>query len=298
MVVKSRDLGLLFVLGAIWGASYLFIRVAAPVLRPFPLVFIRLALGGGALLIYALITHRTIPWRENWKKYAIVGAFNCALPFALISTAALQLTASFSAMLNATTPLFTAVVAAFWLKDALTFKKIAGLACGMIGVAVIVGWQPTPLDSTGMTAAIFLLIAALSYGVGTVYGRAALRNSDSYGNAVGQLLVGGAWIFPFAVTNLPTAPPTAAAVGAALALGFLCTGVAYLLYFRLLASAGATATASVTFLVPCFSSLWGTLILGETIYINEIIGFGIILIGLTLVTGILVRRRVDVAVAA
>ncbi|MDZ4765557.1 MAG: DMT family transporter [Chloroflexota bacterium] len=294
--MKSRDVVLLFVLGAIWGASYLFIRIAAPVLRPFPLVFIRLALGGGALFVYALITHRTIPWRANWKKYAIIGALNCALPFALISTAALNLTASFSSMLNATTPLFTAVVAALWLKDALTLNKIIGLALGLTGVAIIVGWQPTPLDSAGIFAAILLLIAALSYATGTVYGRSALTGSDSYGNAVGQLLLGGVWIFPFAVTNPPQMTPTVSALAAVLMLGLLSTSVAYLIYFRLLASVGATATASVTFLVPFFSSLWGMLILGEEIYLNEIIGFGIILVGLTLVTGLLARRHVEVAV--
>lgn len=289
---------LLFVLGAIWGASYLFIRVAAPVLRPIPLVFIRLLLGGGTLFLFGMITHRTIPWRANWKKYTIIGLFNCAIPFTLISTAALSLTSSFSAMLNATTPLFTAVVAALWLKDALTAKKIIGLAFGLIGVGIIVGWQPTPLDSNALIAALLLLLAALSYGVATVYGRAQLRGSDSFGNAVGQLLLGGVWILPFAVMNPPQTAPTVDAIAAVLALALLSTSVAYLIYFQLLASAGATATASVTFLVPFFSSLWGAVILHEEIHVNELIGFGVILIGLVLVTDLIVgRRRVDMAVA-
>lgn len=293
--LKSRDLALLFLLGAIWGASYLFIRVASPVLRPFPLVFVRLLLGGGALLIYALLMRRTIPWREHGRHYIIMGLFNCALPFSLISTAALNLTASFSAMLNATTPLFTAVVAALWLKDALTIRKLIGLACGMVGVAIIVGWQPTPLDSVGLMSAGLLLAAALAYGVGTVYGRRSLKGVEPLGSAVGQLLLGSLWVMPFAAANPPVMTPTLDVLAATLLLSLLSTSVAYVIYFRLLTNIGATATASVTFLVPFFASVWGAVILRESVQPNEIIGFLIILVGLTQVTGLLARRPVPVA---
>lgn len=288
--MKARDAGWLFILGGIWGASYLFIRVASPVLGPFPLVFIRLLLGGGALFLFARLSGQVVPWRQQWRRYLFVGLFNCALPFSLISTAALNLTASFSAMLNATTPLFTAVVAAVWLKDPFTARKLIGLGCGLAGVGIIVGWQPVPLDTPALVSALLLLGAAVSYAVATVFSKANFKGADPVGTAVGQLLVGSLWVMPFAAANPPTMPPTAAALGALLGLALLSTSVAYLIYFRLIASAGATVTASVTFLVPFFSSFWGAVILNETIYLNEFIGFAVILVGLTLVTGLLARR--------
>lgn len=288
--MKPRDVALLFLLGAIWGASYLFIRVASPVLRPFPLVFLRLLLGGGVLLLFALMMHRTVPWREHWQHYLIAGLINCAVPFSLISTAALNLTASFSAMLNATTPIFTAVVAAFWLKDRLTAAKLVGLVFGLSGVAIIVGWQPTPLDSVGLLSAGMLIAAAICYACGVVYSKKVFQSADPIGTSVGQLLFGGIWVLPLALANPPQVEPTAAAIAAMLALSLLSTSVGYLIYFRLLRASGATATASVTFLVPFFSSLWGAVVLGEVIHINEVIGFGVIIVGLTLVTGLLARR--------
>jgi drug/metabolite transporter (DMT)-like permease len=281
---------LLLLLGAIWGASYLFIRVASPVFRPFPLVFLRLLLGGGMLLVFALVMHRTIPWRENWRSYLIAGLFNCAIPFSLISTAALNLTASFSAMLNATTPIFTAVVAAFWLKDRLTPAKIVGLVFGLTGVAIIVGWQPTPLDSVGLLSAGMLIAAAVCYAGGVVYSKKVFKSADPIGTSVGQLLFGGVWVLPLALANPPQVEPTPAAIASVLLLSLLSTSVGYMIYFHLIGTSGATATASVTFLVPFFSSLWGAVVLGEVIHVNEVIGFGVIIVGLTLVTGMLARR--------
>lgn len=288
--MKPRDGALLLLLGAIWGASYLFIRVASPVFRPFPLVFLRLLLGGGMLLVFALVMHRTIPWRENWRSYLIAGLFNCAIPFSLISTAALNLTASFSAMLNATTPIFTAVVAAFWLKDRLTPAKIVGLVFGLTGVAIIVGWQPTPLDSVGLLSAGMLIAAAVCYAGGVVYSKKVFKSADPIGTSVGQLLFGGVWVLPLALANPPQVEPTPAAIASVLLLSLLSTSVGYMIYFHLIGTSGATATASVTFLVPFFSSLWGAVVLGEVIHVNEVIGFGVIIVGLTLVTGMLARR--------
>ncbi len=288
-------MALLFVLGAIWGASYLFIRVASPVLRPFPLVFLRLLLGGGALFLVAVGMHRAIPWREHWQHYLIAGLINCALPFSLISTAALNLTASFSAMLNATTPIFTAVVAALWLKERLTAAKIIGLVCGMSGVGIIVGWQPTPLDTVGLLSAGMLTAASISYACGVVYSKKVFQSADPISTSVGQLLLGGIGVLPLALANPPQVEPTPAALAAMLALSLLSTSVGYLIYFRLLGASGATATASVTFLVPVFSSLWGAVVLGEVIHINEMIGFGAIMVGLTLVTGLLARRPTPTA---
>jgi drug/metabolite transporter (DMT)-like permease len=289
-ILRLRDAAWLLLLGAIWGGSYLFIRVASPVLRPFPLVFIRLALGGGVLLAAALMMKRSIPWRRHGRSYLIAGLVNCALPFSLISIAALNLTASFSAMLNATTPIFTAVIAAFWLKDRLTTAKIVGLTCGLLGVAVIVGWQPTPLDAVGLLSAGMLIASSVCYAAGAVYSKKVFQNADPISTSVGQLLSGGIWVLPLALVDPPRAALTPAALASALGLGLLSTAFGYLIYFRLLNASGATATASVTFLIPFFSSVWGAVVLGETIHANEVIGFGAILVGLTLVTEMLARR--------
>jgi drug/metabolite transporter (DMT)-like permease len=287
--MKLRDFGLLLTLAAVWGASFLFIRMGAPVLRPFPLVTIRVLLAGIALLIYAVIVAHQVDWRARWQHYLMLGLLNNALPYVLIATAQLNLTASLASMLNATTPLFSAVVAALWLKDKLSGKKILGLVLGLVGVAIIVGWRPTPLDSVSILSIGASLGAAGSYGVASVYAKQYFKGVPVLSVAIGQLFSAGLFTLPLAVLNPPVAMPSLTIVLAMIGLALVSTAFAYLLYFRLIATAGPTAAASVTFLIPFFSSLWGFIFLQEGIDPSEIVGFGVILMGLVLVLGLQVR---------
>jgi drug/metabolite transporter (DMT)-like permease len=284
--MKLRDVVLLFVLAGVWGASFLFVRVAVPVLGPLPLVAARVLIGGLILLAYAASIGHAPDWRANWRRYLLIGLLNNAIPFTLIATAQLHLTASFAALLNATTPLFSAVVAAIWIKDKLTAAKIIGLLLGILGVGVIVGWQPTALGSDQLISIVLMLGATCSYGIAAVYGRVGFSGVNPVSTATGQLLASSAMMLPLALLNPPTQSIQPMTVLAMLGLAVLSTALAYRIYFHLIASAGPTTAASVTLLIPFFSSLWGTIFLGEQLYANEVFGFGIILAGLLLVTGL------------
>lgn len=283
--MKAHEVGLLFILAALWGASFLFMRIAAPILQPFPLVTIRVFLAGFFLLAILLQTRQSLHWREHRWDYVVVGLLQNALPFALIATAQLKLTASMAAMLNATTPLFTAVVAAIWLGHRLTSRKIIGIVCGLVGVGMLVGWQPEPLRGTDLLYAGASLAAALCYGLAAVYSKLHFRNIAPLPIVVGQLFSAGAWTLIPAFLLPPTGEPTTKVIYSMVGLSIFCTAIAYLIYFHLIATTGPTSAASVTFLVPFFSSLWGAIFLNETVSIGQGVGFVIILSGLWLVTG-------------
>src|SRR5215203_5471163 len=151
--MAARDLGALILLAALWGASYIFIRVAVPALGPFVLMGARVALASGALALYAVILARGMPkFRSRWKEFLIVGAANSAIPFTLIAAAEIELTASLAAILNSTTALFVAVVAAVWIGESLTVRRVVGLLLGFAGVVVLVGWDPVPLNGAVLLA--------------------------------------------------------------------------------------------------------------------------------------------------
>lgn len=284
--MSLRDTFLLFVLAALWGASFLFVRVAVPILGPFPLVASRVLLGGVVLLIYALIIGQTLEWRKHWRRFAIIGLLNNVIPYTLIAIAQLTLTASLAALLNATVPLFSAVIAAIWINDRLTVPKVVGLFLGIIGVGIIMGWQNEGLDSTRIVSILLMLGATLSYGVAVVYGKIAFSGINPIATSTGQLLSSSALILPIAMFNPPTETITGVTVISVLGLAVLSTSIAYLIYFHLIESAGPTNAASVTLLIPFFSSLWGAIFLGEQLHLNEVIGFMVILAGLLLVTGL------------
>lgn len=284
--MKLRDGMLLFLLAALWGASFLFVRIAVPVLGPFPLVAARVLLGGTILLVYAVFIHQLPNWRLNWKRYLLIGLFNNVIPFTLIATAQLNLTASFAALLNATTPLFSAVIAALWIKERLTAVKVVGLLLGIVGVAVVVGWQPDTLDTPRLLSIAMMLGATLSYGIASVYGKVAFKETKPIATATGQLISSSALILPIALINPPQHSVEPITVVATLGLALFSTSIAYIIYFHLIKSSGPTIAASVTLLIPFFSSLWGAIFLSEQLYSNEVIGFLIILIGLCLVTGL------------
>jgi drug/metabolite transporter (DMT)-like permease len=284
--MKVRDLALLFLLAGLWGASFLFVRIAVPVLGPIPLVAARVLLGGGLLLLYARYIGQVVGWRQRWQRYLLLGLLNNAIPFTLIATAQLHLTASSAALLNATTPLFSAIIAAIWIKERLTAAKLIGLGLGLVGVGIVVGWQPEALNPTRLVSIALMLTAACAYGLAAVYGKVTFKGISPLATSTGQLLGSSMLMIPFALLQPPLRPVDGIVVVSVLGLAVLSTAAAYLIYFRLIDHAGPTIAASVTLLIPFFSSLWGGLFLGETLYTNELFGFAIILSGLLLVTGL------------
>jgi drug/metabolite transporter (DMT)-like permease len=297
--MKLRDFAMLMFLASIWGASFLFIHIAVPVFGPVPLVTFRVLLAGAILLGYAYFKKETLDYRSNWKQFILLGTLNSAIPFSLIAFASLHLNTSTTALLNTSTPLFTAILSAFLLKDAFTPQKVVGLVLGVIGVGFVVGWSPFDLSTTTILAIGASLSAGFFYGLGTVFAKSHFQKIPAVTMAIGQQFGAGLVLTPFAVTNLPSTMTTDALIPAII-LGVLCTAFAYLLYFTLVRNAGATNTSTVTLLVPVFSIVWAAIFLGEEIQPGQIFGFTIILVGLVLLTGLytnFVKTKRDVKIA-
>src|ERR671914_1369405 len=190
-------------LGALWGGSFLFIRVAVPSLGPFLLVELRAGLAVAALFLYALAVSSMPKILGRWRSFLVLGFFNAALPFSLISAAEIHLTASLAAILNSTTVMFTAIVAAVWMGDALTARKVVGIVLGIVGVSVLVGWDPLPLNGAVLLAVAAMLLASLSYALGATYAKRSFWGTPPLGMAIGQLGGAAVLLLPLAVVSVP-----------------------------------------------------------------------------------------------
>jgi drug/metabolite transporter (DMT)-like permease len=284
--MRPKDLGALILLGALWGGSFLFIRVAVPTLGPFVLMELRVGLAAVALTLYAVALGRLPKLRDRWREFLIIGTVNAATPFSLIAAAEINLTASLAAILNSTTVLFTAVVAAMWMGEALTARKVVGVVSGIVGVAVLVGWDPIPLNGVVLLSVGAMLGASLSYALGAVYVKRTFAGTPPVTMAIGQQTGAATVLLPLATVTFPGEGPSAAVVLSVLGLALLSTAVAYLLYFRLIENVGPTSTVTVTLLVPVFGLLFGVLLLDEPFGLGTLVGLAIILSSVTLVTGI------------
>jgi drug/metabolite transporter (DMT)-like permease len=288
--MNPKEIMALILLGALWGGSFLFIRIAVPALGPFVLVELRVGLAALALALYALAVSRLPGLRSLWKEFLVIGTINAALPFTLIATAELHLTASLAAILNSTTALFTAAVAAAWIGEALTVKKVVALLMGIVGVALVVGWTPIVLSRLVLLSVGAMLAAAFCYALGSVYAKRTFVGTPPLTMAIGQQTGAAALLLPSAAASLPGEVPSSAVTLSVLGLALLCTAAAYLLYFYLIENAGPTKTLTVTFLIPVFGLLFGVLFLSEPVGIGTFVGLGTILLSVALVTGVRLGR--------
>ncbi|MFZ6641954.1 DMT family transporter [Undibacterium sp. TC4M20W] len=270
--MRSADLLRLISLAAIWGASFLFMRVLAPVVGVLWSAEVRVGLAGIALLTMMYVTNRAMNFRTNWKSFLILGTINSALPFALYSYAALSIPAGYSAIVNATSPLWGAVMGAAFLGERLTLRKMAGMAIGVLGVAFLVRLGPVEFNSKLVLAVLACVGATLCYAIVGIYTKKKLTGITPMQMATGSQVGAAFVLMPF----LPLAPVqgeiTATIAMVAVALALLCSAVAYLIYFRLMADLGPTKALTVTFLIPLFALLWGYLFLNEHITMNTVIG--------------------------
>jgi drug/metabolite transporter (DMT)-like permease len=282
----TRDLGALLLLSALWGASFIYIRVAVPALGPFVLVELRVGLAAVALALCAALVGRLPKLRGRWRQFALLGAVNVAIPFSLISTAEINLTASLAAILNSTTVMFTAVVAAVWMGDALTARKLVGVALGIVGVTVLVGWDPIAMNWAVALSVGAMLAASLAYALGSVYAKRTFADSPPLAIASGQLTGAAMLMLPLAAVSAPEQSPSTIVVLSVLGLALPSTAVAYMLYFRLIANVGPTSTSTVTLLVPLFGLLFGVVLLDEPVGVGTLAGLVLILSSVTLITGL------------
>jgi len=292
--MKPKELGALLLLGALWGASFIFIRIAAPVLGPIWLIDLRVWIAGIVLLIYALIVRKLPDFKKEWKYYLMLGLLNAAIPFSLIAYSAVHLNASLTAILNATTPLFTAIVARIWLKEYLSVRKVIGILIGLVGVCILMGWSAVPFTLEVWLSIGASLTAALFYGIGSVYTKLTFTNTPALSLSIGQQLAAGIILIPLSVVTVPTATISLTVMIAVLGLAVLCTAIGYLLYFYLVEHVGPTKTVSVTFLVPLFGIFWGILLLNEHITLGTIVGLIVIFIGVILMNGVQKTKKIRV----
>lgn len=295
--MSSANFLRLLVLAAIWGGSFFFMRLSAPVLGPAWLIEYRLLAAGVFLAVLGWLLKKRLDLRANWRHYLMLGFFNAGLPFLLFAYSARTLTASVMAVLNATAPLWGTLLHALWAHQPITLRRGAGLLLGSGGVALLVGFDDVTSKPGAGLAVAAVLVAALCYSIASLYARTA-KSVDAFANAHGSMWAAALCVLP-AIPFFPApATPTIGVWGAVLALGVLCSGIAYLIYFRLIDEVGPTSALTVTFLSPMFGILWGALFLGEVVGWHTLAGVAIVLLGTALVTGFLPRRRAAAVGAA
>ena len=277
--MKPADVARLLLLAIIWSASFVFIRVLAPVLGPVWVATARLMLGGAALVLAFVVLRRHLDVARHWRAYLFVGLLNSALPFLLFAYAALALPASYLVILNAALPLFGAVASAAWLDEPLDSRKMAGLAAGAAGVMLVSRAGPVLPDARFAVAVAASLGAVLCYALAGVWLKRRGAALQPLAVAGWSQLLGGAALVPFAAFAPVHGEITPAIVANVLLLAFMCSAVAYVLYFRLIANVGPTRAMTVTFLMPAFGMLWGRLFLDETITVPMLAGAALIVGG-------------------
>jgi drug/metabolite transporter (DMT)-like permease len=299
--MNPANLAQLFVLAALWGGSFLFIRIGVTDLGVAPLMALRVGIGA-AFLILMLILRGTAREafstmrRRAWPLF-VVGILNSALPFCLFAYAELTLSAGVTSVINATTPLWGALVAYMWLGDRLTPLRIAGLAIGFAGVLALVWDQMFAHQASAAVvspmatalAAVAALAATMCYGIAASYTKKHLMGVDSLTVAAGTMSAATVVLLPFALVYWPIGHVSMHAWGAVFALGIACTGVAYMMFFHLIAVAGPARTITVTFVIPIFGILWGALFLSERVSVGMAAACAIVLIGTALATGVVKR---------
>lgn len=284
--MKPADLARLVALAAIWGASFLFVRLAVPAIGPVWLTELRVGIAALVMLGYAFATGVSLAPREHWRAYLMMGLINSGLPFWLYAYSGLHLTAGMMGILNATTPFFSVVCGALWLGERLTPSKLAGLVLGLVGVAMVVGLGPLELTPEVMLGSLACVGATLCYALSTTWLRKFGRGVKPVPLSAASLFVASCAVAPFLPAIPPASaftPPVLLAVGA---ISLLCSAVAYLLYFRLIGDLGPTRALTVTFLIPLFAVIWGRVFLGEAIGAGTVVGGAVVLVA----TALVVRR--------
>ena len=283
--MTARQLATLAFLGAMFGASFLYMRVAAPVLGPWVVAFVRVGLA--AVLLAVVVRGDGLrAVARDWKPLLFLGAVNSALPFGMYAFAEQTIDASLAAILNALTPATMAVASALWLAQPLTTRKVAGIVIGVGGVATVVGLGHVELTIASAIAIGACLLAVTGYAIGFTFARRRLPHVDPITISFGQSLGAAVVLLPGAALTLPTTPVAIDVILALVALATFSTAVAWPLLFKLVAAVGPTASSTVTLLAPAFGIVWGALVLGESIGPTLLLGAALILVSVTLIVGL------------
>lgn len=284
--MKASDFAELLLLGAIWGASFIMMKEAVPAFGVFALVELR-ALGATlCLLPLVLIKRQGDDLIKHWPKLLLVGVINTAVPFCLFNYALLHLDAGLAAILNATAPMFGVLIAYLYLKESIGWLGIAGIGLGFAGV-IVISLEQSAMQDQGLSSLLPVLAAlgaTFCYGVAASYLKRYLSGAKPFAIAAGSQIFTAIVLAPLAIYHFPSQMPSASAWGSALTLAFLCTGVAYVMYFDLISKIGASRSMTVGYLVPLFGIFWGLVILDESLSFTALAGGSLILLGVMMAT--------------
>ncbi len=283
--MKSNSFAQVLLLGALWGAAFMFMRVAAPEFGAFAMAAARVGVACVIMLIIVAALRLPLEFRARWKTYLAIGAVNTTIPFIAYSFAALHIPAGYSAIANSTTPVWSALIMWLWFKERLGAAKWIGIVFAFAGVLVLVGLQPvaiTPLVLGGMLAAV---AAASMYATASFLIQRYLTGDSGFAGAAGMVWGATMWLLLPGLFFAPAAMPSTQAWGSILALSIFSTAAGYGLFFHLIKTIGPQRASSVAFLFPAFAAFWGWLILSEPITFNMAAGMVIVLIGTALVSG-------------
>jgi drug/metabolite transporter (DMT)-like permease len=285
--MTRRDMLLLGALSLIWGASFMFIRVADRQIDPWALVFLRVLLGAAVLVPVALVTGRGRALRQArdaWWALLFVGFVNTAVPFLLFSWSETRITSSLAAILQAATPIFTVLIAVMLGLERVGGRRLGGFLVGFAGVALLLG---SP-GGGGILAALAVVLAALCYACGATFTARKLTGVDPLVIGAGSCVVSTIVTAPMGIARFPSSLPGWKETGSVVVLGLVGTGIAYVLFFALIASAGPSRTVLVTYLVPPVALVYGAVLLGEPLRWESIAGLALILSGVVFAAG---KRR-------
>jgi len=294
--MNARDFAGLLLLAACWSISFVFMRVAIPDFGPFAMVALRVGLAALALGALLLARRKLTVLRAHWRSIAVVGLLNAAIPFTLFAWSAQTLSAGFLSAFNGVTPIAGALIAWLWLKERLSLTRALGLTLGFAGV-VVLGWGRLleGLAGSGSTGTLLLLVLAAVagygfYGLAACYTKRYLTGVNGLACTAGGMLSATLASLPLAAWSWPQEPVPALSWWAVTALGLVCTGGGYLLFFRLIANIGPQRALTATFLVPPLGIAWGWLLLGEIPTASMLTGMLITLAGTALATGLAGER--------
>jgi drug/metabolite transporter (DMT)-like permease len=295
--VQTRHFAQLIALSALWGASFMFLRIASPLLGPWVLAGLRMALAAATLVVVMKLLRHQWPW-SHWRELLLLGLLSTTVPFLFYAWAALRLPAGYSALLNTTAVLFGTLASAWLGEDTLTRRKLLGCLCGFLGVALIVRLGPVKPDAATLAAALACITAAACYGISTPLMKRATTRMQPLAIAAGIHLMSLPLVLPGALWTLPQATFTPGALAAVAVLGIVTSGLAYWGHLRIIRHVTPVAAMSPAFMIPVFGVTWGYLFLGEPLSPGILSGGLLILVATALVTGFNPLRRSPIATPA
>lgn len=281
--MRTSDVIKIIFLGTIWGGSFAFIRVCAPIIGAVWFTLGRLVVASIVLIAWARWAGVDLAFRRYWKQYFVVGLLNTAGPWTLYAFAGKTISASYMSIINSSTPLMSAILGAWFLGEKMTVPKVIGLACGVLGVSLIAGWGPIAPTPEVLLAVFASILAALGYAVGGVAAKLYVKGGDSRAIAVGNTLFASLMMLPL-LPEVPAASQwTTTVIASMIIVGVLSTGIGFPMFFQLIKDVGATKAQTTTFIVPVSGVLLGVLFLDEPMKLTLVFGGLLILVACALV---------------